>query len=405
MRPLLCLVAAALPCAAVSTPAADPRPPLLDLSDHVLAEVSRLRQLAPRGEITREIHDEAQLRAYVQERLRREYPGDRLQREQRLLEALGLLPPGCDLEKAVGDLYASQTYGYYDPERRTLYLSERLPPEAQRPTLAHELAHALQDQHFGVARFLSPDRARVDDDEQIAGMALVEGDATAAMLAAQAQTGQIPPEEARSWVEAVPEFTERLAASRPASSSALPEFLIDLLAFPYRYGAPFVAALFSRGGWPAVDAAFRRPPASSEQILHPERYGERGDAPEIPAPSHFPGRLAGMGLTHQMVLGEFVTRLVLRPRLGEESAAKAAEGWDGDRAALYEGPGHRILIWLSAWDDETEAAEFAEALRHSPDRGSLVEARGARVVHLSAAGEVEAGLLLEIASGLWRGWS
>jgi hypothetical protein len=399
MRLFLRVLAATL-LGGAGVAATAPPPSLLDLADQLLAEVSRARQLVPRGEVSRQVHDEPQLRAYVQERLRREYPGDLLQREYRLLAALGLLPARFDLEKAVGDLYASQTYGYYDPERRTLYLSERLPPEAQRPTLAHELAHALQDQHFGVGRFLSPDRASVDDDAQIAGMALVEGDATAAMLAVQAAAGP-----AQSWVEVVPAFTERLVAARPAASPPLPPFLLDLLAFPYQYGTPFVAALYSRGGWPAVDAAFKNPPVSSEQILHPERYAGGGDGPEILERSLLPGRLAGMEQAHQMVLGEFVIRLLLEPRVGEKAAASAAAGWDGDRVALYEGARRTLLVWLSVWDDAAQAAEFAEALRPGPAGGSLVEARGTRVVHLSAEGEIDGGSLPDIASGLWAGWN
>jgi hypothetical protein len=391
----------ALPGAAAS--AADPHLPPADLADQLLAELSELRRLQPRGEVSRRLHDEAQLRAYVQERLRREYPGDLLRREQELLAALRLLPSDCDLEKAVSDLYASQTYGYYDPERRALYLSDRLPAEAQRSTLIHELAHALQDQHFGIGRFLSPDRSRVGDDAQVAGMALLEGDATATMLAVQAKSAGAPGVQGRDWVDEVSGFSRRLAANRPAASSSLPEFLIDLLAFPYLHGTAFVAALYERGGWPAVDAAFRSPPASSEQILHPERYP--GDAPENPPPTIFPERLAGMERVHQMVLGEFVTRRVLQPRLGEEAAARAASGWDGDRAALYEGESRRLLVWLSVWDEPAEAAEFAEALRRGPEDGSLVEARGTRVLHLGASGEVEAGFLLEAAAGLWKGWS
>jgi hypothetical protein len=220
------------------------------------------------------------------------------------------------------------------------------------------------------------------------------------MLALQVGAGR-----EQAWTEAVPLFTESLAAASPAPSPDLPPFLIEILAFPYRYGTPFVAALYSRGGWPAVDAAFKRPPVSSEQILHPERYAEPADAPERLERALLPGRIDGMEQVHQMVLGEFVTRLALQPRAGEERAASAAAGWDGDRAALYEAPRRSLLVWLSAWDDAGQAAEFAEALRRSPAEGSLVEARGARVLHLSVEGEIEAGTLLDIAAGLWRGWS
>lgn len=400
MRSLLLAIALvpalALPSAAQEgTPAA-----LLALADEILHQVSDLRGLPLLGPVRRQVHDEATLRSYIAERLREEYPGDRLRREERLLAALGLLPPGCDLEKAIGDLYAAQTAGYYDPRRRTLYLSERLPEPMQRPTLAHELTHALQDQHFRIQRFLEPSAGDPDDDARLASLALVEGDATAVMLASLAPAGA-----AGSWTEALPLFEggllEALAA---AQSPSIPPFLVQVLNFPYRHGTAFVAALYTAGGWRAVNDAFARLPRSSEQVLHPARYAAAGDEPTPVGRGPFPERLAGLERHYDLVLGEFVTRLVLEAEAGAEAAARAAEGWDGDRAALYVGNGTELVLWLSVWDSPEEAAEFAETARAGRGGGRVIEKRGERVIHLRSTGALEPEHLLDLANGIWPGW-
>jgi hypothetical protein len=386
--------ATAPPAAQTQAPAAAAQ--VLALADQVLEEVSRLRGLPSKSPFSRQIHDEATLRGHIAERLRIEYPGDRLQREQRLLVALGLLPAGCDLEKEVGDLYASQTAGYYDPERRTLYLSDRLEEPLLRPTLVHEITHALQDQHFRIERLIG--RGRADDDARMAGMALVEGDATAVMLA-----GLMPQGAHEAWVETARLFGGGLFETIAASlSPGAPRFLVEVLSFPYKNGAPFVGALYASGGWEAVSGAYARPPASTEQILHPERYAPVPDEPTAVGISAFPGRLAGLPRHYDLVLGEFVTRLVLGTRLDADAAARAAEGWDGDRVALYAGDGGELLVWLSAWDSEQEAAEFAAALRQRPQE--RVEARGERVLYLRGDGRFPEKALSELAGELWRGW-
>jgi hypothetical protein len=371
----------------------------LALADEVLQQVSQVRGLRPLGPVARELHDEATLRGYITRRLEQEYPGDRLQREQRLLQALGLLPAECDLAAAVKDLYAAQTAGYYDPERRTLYISSALPAALQRPTMAHELTHALQDQHFKIGRYLDPSRRDMDDDTRAAIMGLLEGDATAVMLATLSRAG------GGEWVQNLSFFEGgTLEALTAASAASVPAFLVQLLNFPYHYGTAFVASLYRSGGWEAVSAAYARPPRSTEQILHPERYSPDEDAPTPVPRAAFPERLGNLSFYYELVLGEFVTRQILEQQVSPEAAARAAAGWDGDRAALYAGKDDELLVWLSAWDSPADAAEFAEAARSGSGGGRVVEARGARVIHLRSRGSLAPDKLLEVAGGLWTGW-
>ncbi|MEE9217701.1 MAG: DUF6782 family putative metallopeptidase [Acidobacteriota bacterium] len=388
---------------AVQAQAPDPGE-ILALADQVLARISELRQLPVLAPVARELHDEASLRAYIARRLEEEYPGDELEREQRVLEALGLLPEGVDLAQAMQDLYAAQIAGYYDPQKRILYISEHLPALLQAPTLAHELTHALQNQHFKIERFFEHTSQDLDDDTRIAWMGLMEGDATATMLAYM-----LPAQSTDDWLSVFDSFGRNMTAAMEAlRDSSTPEFLLQMLNFPYRHGTPFVASLYREGGWEAVNAAHRRPPRSSEQVLHPARYAPPADEPTALPPSLFPARLESGGtayeLYHDLVLGEFVTRLVLEPRVGKEAALSASEGWDGDRVALYAGGGGDLLAWLSVWDSEAEAQEFVEAGRQREGNAQRMERRGARAMLLfrrGAGGEIDLG---EIAGHLWEIW-
>ena len=373
---------------------------ILRMTDDVLAQVSALRGLAVRKPVVSELHSEASLRSYIAGRLREEYPGDMLEREQRLLAMLGLLPAGFDLASAVERLYTSQTAGYYDPHKKILYLSESLSTSFQMPTLAHELTHALQDQHFQIGNYMNPDRQRQDDDQQLAIMGLVEGDATGVMLAILSGSP-----DGEAWTESISllqdDMLEGLASF---SDGTLPSYLIRLLSFPYRHGTPFVARLYQEGGWEAVSAAYARPPKSTEQVLHPERYAPSEDVPTLVSKLLLPEQIASRELYYDLVLGEFVTRLILEPGLGNEEAARTAAGWDGDRVALYLGKGGGLLVWLSVWDSDEEAAEFAEALE-SNSHGGIAESRGARVVRVQSENpRMDETQLRSVVLEMWEAW-
>ena len=373
---------------------------ILRMTDDVLSQVSALRGLAVQEPVGRELHSEESLRSYIAERLQEEYPGDMLEREQRILAMLGLLPAGFDLASAVEHLYTSQTAGYYDPRKKILYLSESLSASFQIPTLAHELTHALQDQHFQIGDYMNPDRERQEDDQQLAIMGLVEGDATGVMLATLSGS---PGGE--SWTESVSLLQDgMLQGLASLSDGTLPSYLIRLLNFPYQHGTPFVARLYREGGWDAVSAAYQRPPKSTEQILHPERYAPAEDVPTQVSKLLLPDRITDHELYHHLVLGEFVTRLILEPGLGNEEAARAADGWDGDRVALYQSEGGDLLVWLSVWDSPQEAAEFALALE-SNLHGGIVESRDTRIVRVQSENlRMEETQLRSVVLEMWEAW-
>jgi hypothetical protein len=136
-----------------------------------------------------------------------------------------------------------------------------------------------------------------------------------------------------------------------------PPVVRDQLVLPYFAGRDFVDAAFKRGGWDGVRAAWSRPPASTEQVLHPQKY-EAGEAPRrVLAPTTWSGGASGRTL-REGVLGE----ALVRTWLGEGSDSAAA-GWGGDAFRCLDVGGRTLLVWRSEWDSPAEASEFLAAAR------------------------------------------
>lgn len=194
----------------------------------------------------------------------------------RILEALGAIPPGMDLREVAADALGSQVVGFYVPATGELVVrtaGDQLGP-IDRVTLAHELEHALADQKLGLPIPLESKPGREDRD--LAGLALIEGDATLTM---QRFAFTLPIDDQLALAD--PE----VAAQAEAGLKGLPYYLRQKLLFPYEDGLSFVCDLYAEGGWDAVNAAYADPPTTSAQILFPDRYhaGEEAVDPADPA--------------------------------------------------------------------------------------------------------------------------
>jgi len=237
--------------------------------------------------------------------------------------------------------------GYYDP--RTKHL--RVVSGAQTTnrflyeiTLAHELTHALEDQRFKLDLESSS-----SDDAGLANLALVEGSATAVMFTYAEQ--HFSAEQTLGG----------LFSSLGQDTGDLPPFIEAQLIFPYVQGQEFIKRLYAAGGWGVVDAAYRfRPPASSEQIMHPDKYlaVEQPDKVRLQAS---PG--AGWRRVVGGTWGEWAT--------GQLIGNEAATGWGGDRYELWQRGSddcaapcrdRDALVMRWRWDDRASARRFEGAL-------------------------------------------
>ena len=345
-----------------SNPPAATATPKVETFDEVTRRVERIRGLQATGPYTRSLMTQAELRAYQERKFEEDYTPEEARRDTLTLAAFDLLPRDFNLREFLLELYTEQIAGFYDPDTKQFFvISEQKQPGVwERVTFAHEYTHLLQDQHFDLVAlgFTDDERKRpkdVDDDAMLARRALVEGDATLTQLL---YLQSLPRAEQREWFQAV----QRQPS--PVFDRA-PRVIREELTFPYEAGFAFVQRLYVRGGWEAVNAAFRDPPASTEQILHPEKFDRRETPIRVTLPPLTDTLGNGWQLVDENVLGEFFLRLYLEERLPASQAEEAAAGWGGDRYAVYvnNGTGQDLLVLAVAWDSEADANEFVEAFR------------------------------------------
>ena len=269
------------------------------------------------------------------------------------LSAFDFMEPDYDLAAAQLELQGDGILGYYDPDTAEFVVvndGALLDAPAQW-THAHEYVHALQDQHYDLGA-LTDDT--VNSEFQAAVRALAEGEAELVQYLYLTEGSFFSDEETTAII------ADAAAAGRDDLDN-YPPVLISSLVFPYSSGSRFVEALYNDGGFAAIDAAWLDPPRSTEQILHPERY-LAGDAPQIVALNPLTDTLGvGWEQIADDILGEFFLREYLDQQLAASAAERLAEGWGGDRYAVYwnETTGGLVMALRLVWDTAEDAAEFA----------------------------------------------
>jgi hypothetical protein len=345
-----------------------------------------VRQLRLRRPVTIEIEDgnaiASSLRAQIEEA--------EIERARLVYGALGLLDAEEDLQSMFAGVLGEQVIGYYDPDTGRLVIREDVmaglagafgPEQKQeaRLVLVHELVHALQDQRLGLGESYAQKRTADGDN---AFRAVVEGDATLAMLAHALSQQGIPLSAATAGIQQMGDYLDLNALVRGEKLDDAPAILRVTLVAPYLRGLQFVAAIQARGGWPAVNNAHRRPPATTEQVLHPEKYFAREPGEEIELLDNREVLAAGFQRIEEDTLGE----LELSVYLGQTRASgvddEAAAGWAGDRLAVYTRGTEVAVIWWTTWDTDTDAEEAFRAARSGSPRDSTarVERKGRSVL-------------------------
>lgn len=292
-----------------------------------LALVSEMRGIAATKAVPGVKLDRAQLVARVKDKALREYPPEALRREGLLLQIAGFAPPTFDYLGQMMKLLEAQLEGFYEPKNGTMYLASDLKGPQAQATLAHELVHALQDQKWDLRKRSDYKPGR--GDESMALACLAEGDATSLML-----DFLMKPD--KSALDIPDDALRELLASgmNMGDVQTVPHILRSTLIAPYMEGLGFVHELRRKGDWKAVDRAWDRPPTTTEQILHVEKW-ESGEAPlVVPAPS---GTALGEGwkMEDEDTFGELGFALSFAEWMDVEDARKAAAGWGGDRTSVF----------------------------------------------------------------------
>ena len=309
-----------------------------------------LRGLTPLEEVSFNFMTRDELRDFLVQSFLEDYPPEEATMDREILALLSLVPPDLDLFNLYVDLYTEQVVGLYDEETKQLYVvtgEEQLGP-GEKVTLAHELVHALQDQHFNLATLID---SQNNGDMELAVRTLVEGGASTV-------------DRLYAMEFLTPEELQELSSSGGSFDvfERSPLYIQQTLVFPYASGRSFLEALLADGGWERVNEALQDPPRSTAQILHPNKYlGQRMDPVEVVLPDLEAALGAEWRLLKRDTLGELTFILLLWTRLSLVNSTIAATGWTGDRLAyLEDSEGSQLLVLPTAWENSEEAREFYE---------------------------------------------
>lgn len=342
------------PAAALSQTGADRN----ERYDEINLEIEGIRELDLLAPINLSTKTREELRSETLADLETDYPAVDRENDSRVLIAFGLIEPDRDLGELYGDLLGEQVAGYYDPGTDEMVVVSDDDPDAEisatnQITYAHETVHALQDQHFDLETFLD-DRQEASDDQSLAITSLIEGDATAAQIEFLIDSPSLLIDYMRE--------SEARGDSTEALDSA-PAILTETLLFPYEQGQVFVTALREEGGWDRVDAAFASLPASTEQILHPQKYLEGEEPVDVELPDVAAALGTGWTAFDTNTMGEFQASVILNEGdVSSGDAEDAAEGWGGDRYTVVGTEDQTVILWESVWDSDDDAQEFANTL-------------------------------------------
>ena len=293
------------------------------------------------------------------------YPERFYARRSDAWKTIGAIPRNVGILEALDAYQQGSVLGFYNSQNEELvYTGDADLDRIEHFVLAHELTHAIDDQHFDLDR-LDGMVVRCDDEPFQAALGVVEGSAN--HFATQvlfrfpvAETGSVP----------------------GGSEDPVPPLIVELQAYPYTAGQRFVDALVDEGGPAAVNRALRRFPTTTEQVLHPSKFpGEVGEPVDVP---DFSPTFGPRWRDHDvMVVGEVWLKALLNLRSDEPAAADAAAGWGGGIYRAWSDGEDVVVILSTVWDTTKDAAEFREALSRWVSRGSrpglVLEADGTRV--------------------------
>jgi len=331
-------------------PQGDPSAPaeLVEKTEILLGEVSRLSGLPIRREVPVEFEAPEFFERYYRRRLESQYPPARAAACQKAYEFLGFLAPGQDLIPTYLGSFLGSVAGLYDPDTQTVYLAGGEDPDRLDRVLVHELTHALQDQSFSLKDYFGAEGGQ-SMDRQFARDSLVEGQAVAVSEDYESLSRDKGLIDASGKTGPQAEGGEEAGPWGPGA--------VD---FPYAYGAAFFRACRKENPGLSLKDLFARPPGTTREILHPGDYGRPVGEPARSGPRDWES-----DKIWEDELGEYGLFLLARQGEPEGEAWAAVRGWRGDQVRLYEDPQSRRL-WLAGWvgmESPSQAGRFYESCR------------------------------------------
>jgi hypothetical protein len=348
--------------------------------DEILQFASQDTDLPILHKVKRRLTKRDEVQAYIVKSMKDDKDAKRLERSSEVLKKFGLLPRNFDLGNFLVVMLREQVAGYYDVKTKTVNLLNWVDAEQQKPVLAHELTHALQDQSFDIDKWMKgsapksdkkddPSPADIETDEETsARQAVVEGQAMVVLLDySLAPTGKTVLNSPQI-VDALKQGMLVGTADTPAFREA-PIFLKEELTFPYRYGLDFTAALLQAGGKQlAYAGAFKDPPKTTREIMEPDTY-LRHEKLEPVKLIDMDKDLKSYDAFDIGAMGEFDVDVLVEQYAGAKEAAAIYPEWRGgyyfagkpksDKSAPI------ALLYISRWSSPAKASEFAAVYANS----------------------------------------
>lgn len=381
-------------------------------ADQIEQQIQAIRALSFKTPVPTVVKTPDEVERMVVEDLKRDYSDEQLDADGRAGSMLGLYPPGMDLKAETVKLLKSQIAAFYDvygkqmvvvegasdlgfKNRVTEFLMRR--DVVGEMLLAHELTHALQDQNFGLESEL--DKLRDNSDESLALKSVAEGDATIAGFAVV--VGRMDSAVADTLTDHLKDLPQTFAAQ----TKDVPRGLSIPLMFQYSDGVRFVAEAYKRGGWNAVDALFRKPPLSTQEIIDPALYFDHPMPPVNVTVAGCAPAMPGWKKIDEDTYGELELQIILERGLGKGAPEMAlARRWAGDHMVILKRDSAVAVVWIIVFRDSRAAANFERVYAHLLDRISYttphhVERKSDAVLVIAGTG---AGDFAKIAAAIWR---
>ena len=353
---------------------------LFALVDQLLKFSSDETGLPIKSEVKRQMTTRTAVESYLSEKFNEDEDSRRMQRSEIVLKKFGLLDRDFDLKPFLLSLLKEQIEAYYDPKSKTVNLLDWVDVDEQKPVLAHELTHALQDQHVDLDKWSDqtpPDVSLNSGDDSVhlakdeldtAREAVTEGQATAVKL------DNILKPSGHSLLKD-PEVVDVLKQQMTGTGDSpvlarAPLLLSESLMFPYREGLSFEQDVWmDQGQAAAFSGALDRPPTSTWEIINPREY-EKGHVPVVPLLPDIHPLVDGLYRPYDIgQVGQLDVHILAGIFGGETAANDFTPAWDG---GLYWAGQLRnatptdlastksiALLYFSAWKSSASAKAFA----------------------------------------------
>ena len=347
---------------AIPAPAESPNAgPLCSQAAGIASELAMISGMNLHHPVPCDLITKQKVNEFLKKRVKEATTPEEIRAEELTLKKFGFVPGDFDLEKSTVDLLTEQAAAFYDYDKKKLFVTETTSPETESPVLAHELSHAIADQNFNLGKFIR--QGRKSDDGATARLAVMEGQATWLMSEYLAKKLGQSLKNSPTLVRMMSALSDS-SGQYPVFDNA-PLYLRQTLIFPYTKGMLFQQAVIEKDGDKGFAEVFRRPPASTQQILHPEKYFESVQpvTPELPDPKLPHGFKSLVGGS----LGELDHEVLLEQFAGKAAADEIGPHWAGSVFELRENKkaGRVVLLYAVQWDSPDMARRYFEAYRQA----------------------------------------